>query len=107
MAASVTFSQRLVESIYAYGADAFQANAYDRHRAIDVLVNQGKGFKDDSQAGSFVIVPVNVKRLGITQGVTEGSEYNLINTEGDTAAQYKWVSAVTPLIFTDEELGEN
>jgi hypothetical protein len=107
MAASVTFSQRLVESIYAYGADSFQANAYDRMRAIDALVNRGKGFKDTSQAGPFVLIPVNVKRLGITQGVAEGSEYNLINNEGDTGAQYKWVTAVTPVIFTDEELGEN
>jgi hypothetical protein len=107
MAASVTFSQRLVQSIYSYATEAFQSNAYDRHRAIDVLVNQGKGFKDTSKAGKFLIVPVNVKKLGITQGLVEGSEYNLVNVEGDTAAQYNWVTAVTPLIFTDEELGEN
>jgi hypothetical protein len=107
MAASVTFSQRLVESIYAYGADSFQANAYDRMRVIDALMNRGKGFKDTSQAGSFVLIPVNVKKLGISQMTSEGSEYNLINTEGDQGAQYKWVTAVTPVIFTDEELGEN
>jgi hypothetical protein len=107
MAASVTFSQRLVESIYSYAADAMQSNAYDRVRVIDQLVNAGKGFKDSSQAGPFILVPVNVKRLGITQGLVEGSEYNLVNTEGDTGAQYSWRTAVTPLIFTDEELGEN
>lgn len=107
MAASVTFSQRLVESIYAYATTEMQSNAYDRVRVIDQLVNAGKGFKDDSQAGPFVIVPVNVKRLGITQGVIEGSEYNLTNNEGDTAAQFVWVTAVSPVIFTDEELGEN
>ena len=107
-ASNVTFTQRLLESLYAYATKDFVQNAFDQHRALDIMVKGGRpGFHNDSDAGNFLALPVTLRKIGITQMITDGSDYALGQNETGTAAKYDWRLAVSPLQFTYAELSEN
>jgi hypothetical protein len=104
----ISFSQRLVESIWdsINGSDV-EENAYDMHRALDALIVRGKNFHRSDMGGSLMEANVSVKKMGISQQVAEGVDYDLQNVEPLQAATWKWTTNVTPLVFTLEETSEN
>lgn len=105
---NVSFSQRLVESIWdsLNGADVTE-NAYDFHRALDALIVRGKAFHKPDMGGSFMEANVSARKMPISVNIAEGSEYDLTNIEPLQGAKWSWTTVVSPLVFTLEETSEN